>query len=76
MKTGQFRCLGNLQHLKNRFSKGYEVQIKICHHVDVNRVKNLLTEQLPGIEILGKSWLRIMRKFIRPFRSTQRTIFL
>ena len=54
MKTGQFMCLGNLQHLKNRFSKGYEVQIKTAYNVDVQKLIENLTALLPGMEILDQ----------------------
>lgn len=29
MVGGQFRCLGSMQHLKNKFSNGYELTIKV-----------------------------------------------
>ena len=54
MKSGQFMCLGTLQHLRSRFSTGYAVQIKVSTNQDVNRVKSDLRVQLPGIEILGR----------------------
>ena len=54
MKSGQFVCLGSLQHLRNRFGTGYGVQVKVAGN-DVNRVKNDLLASLPGIEIQGKT---------------------
>lgn len=54
MKTGQFMCFGTLQHLRNRFSTGYAVQIKTAVHQDLNRVKNELMQQLPGLAIQSK----------------------
>ena len=53
MKSGQFVCLGSLQHLRNRFGTGYGVQVKVAGD-DVNRVKNDLLATLPGIIIQGK----------------------
>ena len=53
MKLGQFMCLGSLQYLKNRFSTGYAMQIKVSNEEDVNKIKDELITQLPGIEILG-----------------------
>ena len=50
MKTGQFMCLGNLQHLRNRFGNGYAVQVKVADR-DIERVKFDLISNLPGIEI-------------------------
>jgi hypothetical protein len=52
MKMGQFVCLGNLQHLRNRFGKGYAVQVKVAGD-DVEKVKVDLVASLPGIEIQG-----------------------
>lgn len=54
MKSGQFMCLGNLRHLKNRFSTGYAIQIKAASEESVARLTNELAVELPGIEILGK----------------------
>ena len=59
MKSGQFMCLGTLKHLRNRFSTGFAVQIKISNDQDVNKVKTDLRTQLPGIEILGRIAKRI-----------------
>ncbi|CAF4073177.1 unnamed protein product, partial [Rotaria sp. Silwood2] len=50
MKSGQFICLGNLQHLKNRFGKGYAVQVKVSLE-RMNEFQQELTRILPGIEI-------------------------
>ena len=54
MKLGQFMCLGSLQHLRNRFGKGYGVQVKVAGG-DVNRVKNDLLANLPDIEFQGEA---------------------
>lgn len=48
---GQFMCLGTVQHLRNRFSNGYAVQIKAALNEDIHRVKEELMRQLPGLEI-------------------------
>ncbi len=29
MVNGEFKCLGSVQHLKNKFSKGYTLSIKV-----------------------------------------------
>ncbi|CAF0750470.1 unnamed protein product [Adineta steineri] len=50
MKTSQFICLGSLQHLRNRFSTGYAVQVKVAID-DVEKIKEDLISNLPGIEI-------------------------
>ncbi|CAF0884648.1 unnamed protein product [Didymodactylos carnosus] len=49
MKLGQFRCLGGLQHLKNKFGKGYGVIIK-ANTNDIEAFKANLRENLPGIQ--------------------------
>ncbi|CAF3910360.1 unnamed protein product [Rotaria sp. Silwood2] len=50
MKLGQFMCLGNLQHLKNRFGDGYAVQVKVS--IDqVHQTKHDLISTFPDIEI-------------------------
>ncbi len=56
MKLGQFVCLGSLQRLKNRFSHGYAVQVKIPINT-MNIFKHELMINLPGIEIEGKDFL-------------------
>lgn len=71
MKTGQFMCLGTLQHLRNRFSTGYAVQIKVSNDEDVDRVRNGLASQLTTIEILGKRKLSSSLVFSSLFRLDQ-----
>ena len=53
MKTGQFMCLGTLQHLRQRFGNGYTVQVKVAGD-GVENVKNDLIRSIPGITILGE----------------------
>ena len=52
MKAGQFVCLGNLQHLKNRFGKGYAVKIKVPLD-KLDEFRKDLVISLPGIKIEG-----------------------
>ena len=74
MKTGQFMCLGNLQHLRNRFGNGYAVQVK----VPINKIttfENELILSLPGIKIEGKDLLYeiiciSIYKYIHKIRTT------
>lgn len=54
MKLGQFVCLGNLQRLKNRFSHGYAVQVKVPINT-MDKFKDELMLNLPGIEIEGNN---------------------
>lgn len=51
MKTGQFVCLGTLQYLRNRFSSGYALQIKVSNDENVQQMRDELVGQLPGVEI-------------------------
>ena len=53
MKTGQFMCLGTLQHLRYRFGNGYAIQIKVAGD-DIEKVKQDLSVNIPGIEYHGK----------------------
>lgn len=79
MKSGQFMCFGNLSHLRKRFSKGFEVQIKISKKVPVEKFKNDLTEEIASIEILGEIQIVFLvekKLFFFSFRSTKRTNFL
>lgn len=34
VKGGHFRCFGSVQHLKNKFGTGYEVEVKIKKGID------------------------------------------
>ena len=69
MKSGQFMCLGTLQHLKNRFSTGYAMQIKVSSEQDVNKIKDELIAQLPGMEILGMISRRTLRLILIDLQS-------
>ena len=58
MKAGQFTCLGTLQHLRNRFSSGYALQIKVSSDENVQQIRDELVRQLPGLSIQGKQKLQ------------------
>lgn len=51
MVTGQFACLGTIQHLKTKFGKGYTIDIKTINSPGVmgndqmERIKLFLTSQ-------------------------------
>ncbi|CAF1280253.1 unnamed protein product [Rotaria sordida] len=49
MKSGQFICLGNLQHLKNRFGKGYSVQVKVSREKMNEFQQELATNEQNGV---------------------------
>ena len=52
MKMGQFMCLGNLQHLRNRFGNGYAVKLKVPID-NIENIKADLISKLPEIEVQG-----------------------
>merc|ERR1711988_1816002 len=51
MVGGRFRCLGSVQHLKNRFSEGYLLDIRIQVQQDVSNIVNIIVGSLPGLEV-------------------------
>ncbi len=34
MVNGEFKCLGSIQHLKNKFSKGFNLTVKVKKNLD------------------------------------------
>uniref|UniRef100_A0A5F8GIT1 ABC transporter domain-containing protein n=1 Tax=Monodelphis domestica TaxID=13616 RepID=A0A5F8GIT1_MONDO len=52
MVNGKFRCLGSLQHLKKKFSKGYTLLVKLKRDYkesEVEHFKQFMKEIFPGI---------------------------
>jgi len=52
MVNGEFKCLGSTQHLKNKFSKGLVLRIKVRRnlgrsHKDINAVKAFVRDTYP-----------------------------
>lgn len=45
MVNGEFKCLGSIQHLKNKYSKGYTLTIKV-------QIKDLKDESVPIFNII------------------------
>ena len=54
MVNGQFKCLGSVQHLKNKFGKGYSLILKCKHTNDVN-------EQVAKVEEFVKTNIRFSK---------------
>jgi len=50
MVNGQFKCLGSIQHLKNRFGSGYTLTIR-CHEGQTNKVIERIQTLLPRAEL-------------------------
>ncbi|KAL5022830.1 hypothetical protein ScPMuIL_001985 [Solemya velum] len=49
MVNGRFRCLGSVQHLKNRFGSGYTVILHVSgEKPDLQSVKDYMTATFPG----------------------------
>lgn len=50
MVNGHSKCLGSPQHLKNKFCKGFELQIKVKQDDSVNldEVRNFVIESFDG----------------------------
>lgn len=54
MVNGEFKCLGSTQHLKNKFSKGFFLTIKIGTETNLTldekilNVKNFVTQNFSG----------------------------
>jgi ABC-type multidrug transport system ATPase subunit len=54
MVNGQFKCLGSVQHLKNKFGKGYSLILK-CKHSDNT------TEQVAKVEEFVKANIKFSK---------------
>ncbi|XP_077071802.1 uncharacterized protein abca12 [Siphateles boraxobius] len=49
MVKGQFRCLGSLQHIKNRFGKGFTVKMYLVgSSYDVDMISNFMQQNFPS----------------------------
>ncbi|XP_052004328.1 uncharacterized protein abca12 [Xyrauchen texanus] len=49
MVKGQFRCLGSLQHIKNRFGKGFTVKMYLAEaSCDVDMISNFMQQNFPS----------------------------
>jgi len=51
MVSGRLRCLGSAQHLKQRFGKGYQLELN-CLIEKVAQVKAFVLAQFPGSKVL------------------------
>lgn len=56
MVAGEFKCLGSAQHLKNKFSKGFNLTIKMKHddELEVLKIKKRVHELFPSAELKEK----------------------
>ncbi|XP_016304921.1 ATP-binding cassette sub-family A member 1-like [Sinocyclocheilus anshuiensis] len=55
MVNGRFRCLGSVQHLKNRFGDGYTIILRVAGpDPDLQPVKKFIESELPGSTLKEK----------------------
>ncbi|XP_059372109.1 phospholipid-transporting ATPase ABCA1b [Carassius carassius] len=55
MVNGRFRCLGSVQHLKNRFGDGYTIILKVAGpDPDLQPVMKFIESELPGSTLKEK----------------------
>lgn len=53
MVNGEFKCLGSTQHLKNKFSEGFLLTIKLSRnedqtHGDIQKIKDFVNKHFKG----------------------------
>ena len=48
MVNGQFRCIGSIQHLKEKFGQGYTLTIKLSSTKDINEAKEFIKNAISG----------------------------
>ncbi len=65
MVNGQFQCLGNIQHLKSKYGKGYSLVIKLKHGLDLDMIFNGLNDFL-SINVKGLKLKGIFYNMISP----------
>jgi ATP-binding cassette subfamily A (ABC1) protein 12 len=57
MVNGQFQCLGNIQHLKSKYGKGYSLIIKCENNEEglltTKKMDNFLRKNISSIELKG-----------------------
>lgn len=68
MVNGQFKCYGSVQHLKNKFGKGYSLILK-CKHQDnldsqVNKIEEFVEKNITGSKQTGNYSLTLLTKWV------------
>ncbi|CAI5799096.1 phospholipid-transporting ATPase ABCA7 [Podarcis lilfordi] len=53
MVNGRFRCLGSVQHLKNKFGDGYTIVLRVSS-ADLGPVEKFIRDSFPGIILKEK----------------------
>uniref|UniRef100_A0A8C3FS21 ABC transporter domain-containing protein n=1 Tax=Chrysemys picta bellii TaxID=8478 RepID=A0A8C3FS21_CHRPI len=68
MVNGRFRCLGSVQHLKNRFGDGYTITLRVSGpSPDLRPVETFIQDSFPGIVL--KERHHCMLQYQLPSRS-------
>ncbi|XP_072373374.1 phospholipid-transporting ATPase ABCA1-like [Scyliorhinus torazame] len=75
MVNGRFRCLGSVQHLKNRFGDGYTIIVRIAGpNPDLNPVEEFFKRAFPG-SILKEKHRSMLQYQLPSFQSSLSRIF-
>lgn len=56
MVAGEFKCLGSAQHLKNKFSKGFNLTIKMKRddEAELHQISKRVHELFPSVQLKEK----------------------
>ena len=68
MVNGQFKCLGSIQHLKNRFGSGYSLTVR-CQENNSDKVQKTLEDLLPHAQLQEEHYTQM--KYQLPVQSTK-----
>ena len=67
MVNGTFKCLGSVQHIKSKFGKGYEIDIKIMQ-TDAKRIEEMRRQV--GVRREQKVFFRDLPKILQSLGKT------
>uniref|UniRef100_A0A8C5P7H9 ATP binding cassette subfamily A member 1 n=1 Tax=Leptobrachium leishanense TaxID=445787 RepID=A0A8C5P7H9_9ANUR len=75
MVNGRFRCLGSVQHLKNKFGDGYTIVLRIAgSHPDLKPVEDFFSHAFPG-SMLKEKHRGMLQYQLRSSQSSLARIF-
>ncbi|XP_075450764.1 phospholipid-transporting ATPase ABCA1 isoform X2 [Ascaphus truei] len=75
MVNGRFRCLGSVQHLKNRFGDGYTIVVRITgSNPDLKPVEDFFSHAFPG-SVLKEKHRGMLQYQLRSSQSSLARIF-
>ncbi|XP_043924192.1 phospholipid-transporting ATPase ABCA1 [Protopterus annectens] len=75
MVNGRFRCLGSVQHLKNRFGDGYTIVVRIAGpNPDLKPVEEFFEHAFPGV-VLKEKHRSILQYQLPSLKSSLARIF-